>query len=240
MTYANALVTGNSSGLGLGFTRVLLEAGTEVYGLSRRGCPLEHTRLHDQRADLSELAAIPDAVNTLLSETTSLDLVLLNAGLLGDIQDLHTTPVSTLEDLMRVNVWANKVLLDALIACNIPCKQIVLISSGAAVNGNRGWGGYSLSKATLNMLTMLYAHEMPDSHFCALAPGLVDTAMQDYLCDPSRIDAKTYTSLARLRAARGTDAMPGPDDAAKTIINSLPLLQRENSGSFIDIRTFTS
>ena len=31
------------------------------------------------------------------------------------------------------------------------------------------------------MLIALYADEFPNTHFTALAPGLIDTAMQDYL-----------------------------------------------------------
>lgn len=33
------------------------------------------------------------------------------------------------------------------------------------------------------MLINLYAKEYTDTHFCALAPGLIDTKMQDYIYD---------------------------------------------------------
>ncbi|HLS05411.1 MAG TPA: alcohol dehydrogenase, partial [Wenzhouxiangella sp.] len=36
----NVLITGNSGGLGLGFTEVLLERNAIIWGMSRRGCPL--------------------------------------------------------------------------------------------------------------------------------------------------------------------------------------------------------
>ena len=42
-----------------------------------------------------------------------------------------------------------------------------------------GWNGYALSKAALNMMMKLYAAERPGTDFSALAPGLVDTAMQE-------------------------------------------------------------
>ena len=78
---------------------------------------------------------------------------------------------------MKINVWSNKVICDWLLKSIPEIYQIVFMSSGAAVNGNRGWGSYSLSKATLNMLAKLYAAEAKQTHFSALAPGLVDTAI---------------------------------------------------------------
>jgi NAD(P)-dependent dehydrogenase (short-subunit alcohol dehydrogenase family) len=114
--------------------------------------------------------------------------------------------------------------------------RIVLVSSGAAIRGHRGWGAYALSKATLNMLAQLYAHEFPDSQLLAVAPGLVDTAMQAVLGDPAQTDAVRFPSLQRLRDARGTEAMPGPVDAAARIMDLLPGLADRPSGSFVDVR----
>ncbi|MFW5816506.1 MAG: alcohol dehydrogenase, partial [Wenzhouxiangella sp.] len=106
---------------------------------------------------------------------------------------------------------------------------------GAAVNMNYGWGGYSLSKAALNNLIQLYAHEMTDTHLSALAPGLVDTAMQDYLC--GEVDSEEFPSVQKLKDARGTDHMPDARQAAETILDLLPDLRaNQPSGSFVDIR----
>lgn len=232
----NALITGTSSGLGLGLTEALLARNWKVHGISRRGAPLEHPGLRDARCDLARLGQIPQALDGLLVDVERLDLVVLNAGLLGRIQALADTPVEAIKDVMDVNVWANKIIFDWLISSDLRPRQIVLISSGAAVNGHEGWGAYSLSKATLNMLGMLYAHEMPDSHICALAPGLVDTAMQDYLCDPHQVDAARFASVARLREARGTDAMPGPAEAAERILAKLDFIRTRPSGCFLDLR----
>lgn len=240
MHYTNVLISGNSSGIGLALTQKLLNAGSTVFGFSRRGCPLQDAQLHDIRCDLGELQAISASLDNLLEGQQHLDLVILNAGILGEIRNLQDTSVTDIEDMMRINVWSNKILLDWLIASNIRCNQIVLISSGAAVNGNKGWGAYSLSKATLNMLTMLYAHEMPHCHLSALAPGLVDTAMQDYLCDPEQADADAYPSLQRLRDARGTEDMPTPDAAAQKLLDAFPALLEIDSGSFRDIRSMTA
>jgi NAD(P)-dependent dehydrogenase (short-subunit alcohol dehydrogenase family) len=230
------LITGNSSGLGRGFTAAYLGQGWTVYGISRRGCEDLDGDLHDIRCDLGDPDAVAPALEQLLAGVDRLDLVILNAGVLGPIRDLADTPVATVEEVMRINVWANKRILDWFLSRPLPVTRIVLISSGAAVTGHRGWGAYALSKATLNMLTQLYAHEFAGSQLLALAPGLVDTAMQSVLCDPAQTDAGRFPSLQRLRDARGTGAMPDPTACAARIVDLLPSLADRPSGSFVDVR----
>ena len=232
----NVLITGNSSGLGLGLTRQLLARDAIVWGLSRRGCPIhDDDGLRDRKIDLGNLGNLEHHLERLLSDCQRLDLVVLNAGILGRIRPISDTDVHDLEHLMRVNVWSNKLILDWLIERAIPVDQVVAISSGAAVNMSYGWGGYSMSKAALNNLVQLYAHEMPDTHLTALAPGLVDTAMQDYLC--GEVDSGEYPSVQKLRNARGTDNMPDADAAAERILGLLERLRRGPSGQFVDVRT---
>ena len=235
----NVLVTGNSDGLGLALTTCLLDQGARVWGLSRRGCPLagpNQPGLRDARVDLAQLQQIEAGLDGLLSDCLRLDLVILNAGVLGRIQAFAQTDVNDLEQLMRINTWSNKVILDWLIQRQLPAEQIVAISSGAAVNMHHGWGPYALSKAALNQLIALYAEEMPDSHLIAYAPGLVDTAMQAYISES--VNAEQYPSVARLQAARGTEAMPDASSAARTLLDLLPALRKQASGSFVDVRTF--
>ncbi len=227
-----AFVTGTSSGLGLGLARQLRDAGWEVYGCSRRGCHLRG--VHDQVIDLTEHVRLPGALDALLGDLSALDLVVLNAGILGEIRDLSATPLADLQRVMDINLWANKAVMDWLHAWGRPIAQLVMISSGASVLGNRGWGGYALSKAALNMLARLYAHEFPDTQITALAPGIVDTPMMDQLCGEA--DAAAFPALKRLREARGTAAMPAPDEAAARIIEVLPRLRDYPSGAFVDIR----
>ncbi len=227
-------ITGNSSGLGRGLSAAFLKRGCRVYGCSRRGCTDLKGDLKDIHCDLTDFDAIPVAMETLLGEASGLDLVLLNAGILGEIKTMAKTTIDEIRHIMDINVWSNKLVLDWFLAWDRPVTQIILISSGAAVLGNKGWGGYALSKATLNMLARLYAHEFPDTHISALAPGLIDTAMMDYLCNEP--DPVLYPALNRIRNARGTDVMASPDVAAERIISVLEEVRGFPSGSFVDIR----
>lgn len=229
---SNAFITGTSAGLGRGLAGQLLASGWRVYGCSRREADLPG--LNQRAIDLALHDQVPAALDGLLAEVSHLDLAILNAGMLGRIHDISDTPLDELKRVMEVNVWANKTVLDWLHRSDRSVGQIVLISSGAAVLGNRGWGGYALSKAALNMLTRLYAHEFPDTHLSALAPGIIDTAMMDQLCGDA--DAGRFPALERLQQARGTTGMPGPEEAARRVIAVLPQLREQPSGSFVDIR----
>ncbi|MCA1779781.1 MAG: SDR family NAD(P)-dependent oxidoreductase [Xanthomonadaceae bacterium] len=121
----NVFITGNSSGLGLGLTRTLLDQDAIVWGMSRSGCPLKDEGLRDRPFDLSILNTLPDALERLLSDCLRLDLVVLNAGVLGRIQEIGETDVHDLEHIVRVNAWSNKVILDWIIERQLPVSQII-------------------------------------------------------------------------------------------------------------------
>lgn len=228
-------ITGVSSGLGHGLAKVYLERGAEVYGCSRREpTDLVAEGLRFASVDLMDEAAGSRAFNQLIKGITHFDTVILNAGKLGEIRDMADTPLDDLRETMEVNVWANKWLLDALFAEGRSVGQVVAISSGASQSGSRGWNGYSLSKAALNMLVKLYAGEQPETHFTAFAPGLVDTAMQDYLTNLP--EDSRYPPLEKLKAAKGTDQMPDGESCARKSIEAFPKLMELESGGYADIR----
>ncbi len=235
-TTRNILITGVSSGLGKALAQFYLSDGWHVYGLSRRVPEdlIKNEHFSFVAIDLGESESVMLGLQELMT-CHSLDLVILNAGILGHFGDMADVSLETLHEVMDVNVWSNKIIIDYCVIEKISIKQLVAISSGASISGSRGWNGYGVSKAALNMMIKLYAAEMPGTHFSALAPGLVDSPMQDYL-DTLELD-DLYPTLNRIRASRKTAAMPRPDIAARTIagcIERLPAMVK--SGDFIDIR----
>lgn len=230
------LITGNSSGLGLGLTRTHLENGAIVYGLSRRGCPDESERLRDQKCDLEQFDLIDTCIQKLLKDLRTLDIVYLNAGILGEVKMLNRLGLSELRQVMDVNVWANKVILDSLLKSKCKIRQVIAISTGATQSANIGWASYSISKVAFHKLIELYANEYRDTHFVSLAPGLVDTAMQDYLCNEEKVPEKDFPVVKKFREARGSSLMPSPETVAVSIIEKNAELLALPSGSYTDIR----
>ena len=90
----------------------------------------------------------------------------------------------------------------------------------------------------VNMMMKLYAADRPETHFCALAPGLVDSSMQDYLCKlPNNDD---FPVLKKLQGAKNTKYMPSPDEAARLVADCIDKLSAVvKSGAYTDVREFT-
>ena len=230
-------ITGVSSGIGAGLAKYYLQEGWDVLGCSRR----KPTQLLEQKnfrfvaCDLSRFEQIPAAMEKLFDGVSDCDLAILNAGVLSKFGDLQSVSIEHCQQVMAVNLWSNKAILDWLLGSSITLRQVVAISSGAAVNGNRGWNAYSISKAALNMLTLLYAGEAPQTHFVALAPGLVDTAMQEELCNLP--EDPRFPTLDSLRSRRNSSDMPDADQLAPRLaIAMAEFPERVKSGQFIDIR----
>lgn len=234
----NILITGCSSGLGYGLAAHYLDKGYKVYGISRKANDWLNKKpgFYYLSQDLADFEGLRNHLPDFLKNAISFDLVILNAGILNDIKDLKDTSMDNIKQVMDVNVWSNKVLIDILFKELDSVRQIVAISSGAAVSGSRGWNAYSLSKATLNMLIDLYSKEHNNCHFCALAPGLIETGMQDYLNTlPEEYDIK-YPLVKKLKQARGTGKMPKPIEAARIIADAIVKVIAYESGSFLDVR----
>lgn len=225
----NIFISGTSRGIGKAIAQhYAKDSENKVFGISRSSSDLE---ISHAQLDLSETENIEKTIKDLLKDIDQLDIVFLNAGVLGKLQTMHEADLNDLKNTMDINLWAQKVLLDTLLLKNP--KLVIAISSGAAVNGNMGWSGYSLSKAALNMLVQLYASEFQATKFIALAPGLVDTQMQDTISNTS---AEKFPSLERLHQARGTEQMPSPEKFVENFIAKYQQITSIESGSFIDIR----
>ena len=226
-----AFVTGNSSGLGLGLSEVLLDQGWHVYGCSRRGCNLTGD-ISDVICDLANLDAIEAALNELLGHIDELDLVILNAGKNAGMKLMTDTPMAEIKNVMDINVWANKIIFDWL-KSNVPSiGQIILVTSGAGVGGNKGWSSYALSKATLNMLAKLYAHEFAPTHVAAIAPGVTMSEMLGQHLDS--IDLESFPTLRHFVEAREVGTIQSPAEAARRMLNVREKLKEHASGRYFD------
>ena len=227
----NVLITGVGSGLGLALAKKYLEIGERVYAIGRDLPPQldRDPNFFFFPYDLQETSALKAKVSEFVSNR-HFDIAILNAGILGEIRTLKETPMEAIRTVMDVNVWANKELIDTLDEFG-GVTQIVGFSSGAAVNGSKGWGAYSLSKSSLNMLINVYAKELPHIHFTALAPGVIRTPMVEHILE--EVDRSIYPSAQRL--AEGP--ILSPEQAANRLIVAFDKLLKYESGSFIDIRS---
>ncbi len=229
-------ITGTSSGIGHALALEYLRKGHRVYGVSRHvKKDLEaFDTFHFLQQDISRFDELATNLSGFLQHVDRIDLVILNAGILPQISDLGSTGMEEIRRVMNINVWANKVIIDSLFTGTRKVMQVVAVSSGASVSGSRGWNAYALSKATLNMLIDLYSKEHTETHFIALAPGIINTGMQEYI--RSLPDPEKYPVVKRLTRLYEESKMMEVEEAVPKLIRSFSRVRELESGSFADVR----
>ena len=162
-----------------------------------------------------------------------MDYVFLNAGILGEINLIEKIKFSQILEIYKINVLANKEILDFIIKKKIKTKLIIAISSGAALSPKIGWYLYCSSKSAFKFLIESYALENTKRKFINVSPGLIKTKMQSQIC---KVDEKKISSVKKFKILNKTNQVPTPDQVADNILRNIINLKKKNSGSYIDIR----
>lgn len=193
-----ALVTGASRGVGLALVQLLLEKEYRVFAGYHHtpGSDLEQLQAKFEEKltlvhlDIGSDESVRKAAAVVKEGTDRLDLLLNNAGILGEIEESIKDDINY-EDMLKVyNVNALGALrvTQALVplVMNSSAKMIVNISSEAGSigqNGRRGWFAYCMSKAALNMESSLVHNGLKDDggRVLVVHPGWVQTYMRGEL-----------------------------------------------------------
>ncbi|RZJ58091.1 MAG: SDR family NAD(P)-dependent oxidoreductase [Hymenobacter sp.] len=185
------LITGASQGLGRALALAILERpDTQVLGISRHAT-IEHPRYQHQPLDLSDIEAVEHNLTKIfLPRPDAQSLTLINnAGTLGEIGYVGELPNEHFQFVFDLNVTAPAMLMNTFLGTyggqtGIP-RTVLNMSSGAAQRPVDGWAAYCASKAALNSLseTMQKEQDLRGTgvRIRALAPGIVDTAMQAHI-----------------------------------------------------------
>jgi benzil reductase ((S)-benzoin forming) len=178
-------ITGTGRGIGAALARELLsEEGNFVTGISRE-CTISSENFRFVSLDLNDLEKVSDFTFPELADADSVSLI-NNAGVLGEVKYMGENDNRSLIRTFNVNTIAPALLMNSFMKMysgyDIP-KTILAISSGAGRYPVDGWGGYCSSKSAIDMITRVTAleQEIKPSGFrvFAVAPGVVETAMQD-------------------------------------------------------------
>ena len=81
----NILITGCSSGLGLALTNFYLNKDCKVYGISRIKPNIKNDNFIFKAFDLSKISKINKELNVFITSLKNIDIVYLNAGMLGEL-----------------------------------------------------------------------------------------------------------------------------------------------------------
>ncbi|WP_083208390.1 SDR family NAD(P)-dependent oxidoreductase [Mycobacterium malmoense] len=181
-----AIVTGASSGIGLGCATKLAEMGMAVVGAARD---------NDRLAELERAVDDPDRVATLAVDLTRddaprrivdlavsrwgrIDFLINNAGV-GSPKPLHETDDETLDHFLDLMLRAPFRLARDVLPHMRPGSAIINITSTFAVIGGLRGGAYSAAKGGLTALTTHIACQYGAAGIrCnAVAPGVTLTPM---------------------------------------------------------------
>ena len=186
-----ALVTGASQGIGRAVAKAYAKEGAHIIAIGRRAKTLES--LDDEinalggtatlvELDLADGDAIDRLGGAIAERWGKLDIMVGNAGVLGQISPMGHISPKVWQELLDVNLTANWRLIrsfDALLRQS-DAGRVIFVSSGAAHTAKQYWGGYAMSKAALEVIAKTYANETADSPLRVniINPGVTRTDMR--------------------------------------------------------------
>ena len=222
------LVTGANRGIGLALTKVLVANGDTVIAACRR--PEESselkqlTLLHPEAIDLVKCAVdreeeVVEAAAASRKRRQKLDVIVNNAGIMPEHGNESILKIDL--ELFRQAFDTNTLAAARVIRAFYPMlakserPRILNVSSGlgsVSTKDDHGYYAYSISKAALNMLTRMIAHEFGPSGVTtvAISPGWVRTEMG------------------------GEEAKLSPEESAQSLAEAIKRIGPELNGHFLD------
>lgn len=209
-----ALVTGGSRGIGRALCVTLVEAGATVYTCARSRPDLESIadqtgtapgELHWEVADVTDDEQVDALYERIEREAGSLDVLVNNAGILGEKTPIEAYPPERWRTTMRVNVDGTFLASRGAIPLLRRAEHglILNVSSSVGREGRAEWGAYSVSKFGVEGLTEILAGELREDDTAAISvnPGGTATDMR----------AEAYPD-------EHPDTLPSTDEVADTFV----------------------
>lgn len=194
LTGRTALITGASRGIGAAVAKRFAAEGARLVLIARTRGGLED--IDDEiraisptgdgatllEMDLTDLDQVDLLGPTLAQRFGGLDILVANAGLLGDMSPMNHIEADVWHRVIDVNLHANWRLIRTLdpLLRNAPAGRSVFVSSGAAQGKRPYWGAYAVSKAALEMMVTCWAAETEQTNMKInlLDPGATRTSMR--------------------------------------------------------------
>lgn len=223
-------ITGTSRGIGKAIAeQLLLDANNFVTGLSRSSS-IVHERYTHVEIDLSDLGKVSAFNFPVLEQAKKIALV-NNAGAIGEVHYAGKMVDDEVVRAYNVNLVAPSLLTNSFLNTYVShsAQQIIInVSSGAGKNAIDGWSVYCATKAGLDMFTKVVAEEVKLSgkknvFIFSVAPGIVDTAMQDQI---RSADVSDFSQIQRFIEYKKSDQLAQPDVVAGKYLAILGLPEK--------------
>jgi len=220
-----AILTGHSRGLGAALAANLLSRGIATLGLSRKtlsSLGQSGDLLSEVEIDLADDVALRKwlAGQALHQFIAGADTILLinNAGIVQPIGPSESQDLGLIAKAVSLNVTAPLTLMAALAALRGKAElRVTHISSGAGRKGYAGWNIYCATKAALDHHARAALEDNSAGiRICSLAPGIIDTDMQQELRDTA---PEKFPLHADFVALKNDGVLARPADAAAKMVS---------------------
>ncbi|MBT2582089.1 SDR family NAD(P)-dependent oxidoreductase [Planococcus sp. ISL-109] len=232
------VITGASKGIGLALSKQLTQAGHQVIGIARSK-PADwtgHVFITHNLIDMDRISGImASAINEIPQDVTAITLV-NNAGTIEPIGFAASAQPEELAASISLNLVAPMALSAAFLRETKPGRakrRIVNISSGAGRKHIAGWSAYCTGKAGLDHYTACVDAEYPDVKAVSVAPGIIDTAMQETIRNSGEED---FPQLEHFRDYKRSGKLSSPEETAAGLIALMQRPDFEELPVVLDLR----
>ncbi len=191
-----ALVTGANRGIGAATAEAFAAEGAHVLLAARTAAGLEEVEDRIYQAggsatiaplDLAEGESIARLAAAVAERWQALDLMVLNAAMLGSLGPVPTIDGKEFNKLLTLNLLAQQALIAAFDPLLRRSRQgrVIAMTSSVGRNPRAFWGAYGASKAALETLVLSYGEEVGN-----LAP--LKVAIVDPGATATRMRARAY------------------------------------------------
>jgi len=221
------LVTGGNKGIGYETARRLLAEGQTVWIGARdpeRGRQAAETLgASFVQIDVTDDHSVAAAVDTIRDRAGRLDILINNAGILGDVTSPEDMTVDQLRAVYETNVFGVVRVTNAFLPLlrESASPSVINVTSGLGsftlihdperVESKYPLAAYGSSKTAVTMLTMQYAKTTPDVRFNAVDPGQTATEFTGHLGHSVEEGAAAAIRIATLGADTPTGTVTDRD-----------------------------
>lgn len=207
-----AVVTGGGRGIGAAIAEAFVAEGASVVIASRSEVELESvrrkvnagTRLLAFSCDVSSIDQVTRLVDFVHRTLGGADVLVNNAGIQGPIGRIDDTPLDEWWRTIAVNLGGVVHCCRGFLPRMIERGQgkIINMAGGGATAPRPYFSAYAVSKTAIVRFTENLAAETKDAHIDvnAIAPGLVDTRLQDEVVAAGADASPDYQQIVKARA----------------------------------------
>ena len=236
------ILTGASRGMGLARARQLLQPGNTLLCISRSVNETLAMQAKQAGANLLQWtqdlalgartsARLEQWLREQMANSFASATLINNAGVIPRIGPLSEADADDLSHALRVGLEAPMQLTSAFLRATdnwAGQRKVLNISSGLGRRAMASQAGYCAAKAGMDHFTRCVAleeaHKKNGAKLCSLAPGVIDTGMQEQL---RAADSNAFPDQSSFLNLKTSGSLSSPEEAASRV---LAILMRADFG----------